>query len=186
VFEAYRSDEIAPVVRGSLRDPDPDVRGKAADAVAASGSPFAIAALARHATGADPALATAARQAIYRVQKATPPAAEETPEAQTAAFTAWWAGPDGRAAKLKAIEAVPKAADLFPDELLFQFALDKDPEVWAASYRGLKALVPGAVGGSPRAVWMRSLPTLDDALLAPDRREAFLEALLPWWEKRPS
>jgi len=115
-----------------------------------------------------------------------PPYAEDTPEAQAVAFRIWWAGPDGRAAKTKAIAAVATAADLAPDELIFQFVIDEDPEVRAAAYRGLKALVPGAVGGSPRAAWMRTLPEVDEAGLRPDRRDAFLETMITWWEKRPS
>ena len=186
VFERYASAEIAPVVRGSLRDPDGDVRCKAADVLRKADTPFATAALARHATGQDAALATSARLAIYGIARVAPPYAEDTPEAQAVAFRIWWAGPDGRAAKTKAIAAVATAADLAPDELIFQFVIDEDPEVRAAAYRGLKALVPGAVGGSPRAAWMRTLPEVDEAGLRPDRRDAFLETMITWWEKRPS
>src|SRR5205814_1048148 len=96
VLESAGEGRMAPIVRVSLRDEDGRVRSRAADTLAALDNPLAVPALAVYATaapnapGADQELATAARAAILRLAHRAPPLAEPTPEAQAAAFLAWW------------------------------------------------------------------------------------------------
>jgi len=186
VLARFPDRQMAAVVRGSLRDPDPQVRCIAADALGAMGNPLAIAVLHRFAVAPEPEVATSARVALYTLAKAPPPDADPTPEAQAAAFAAWWKGPGARDGKLAALDAIVTSADLAPDELVFQFALDPDPVVWPAAVKALRRLVPAAPqGASPKATWMRTLPAIDDARLVPAQRDAVLAQLLSWWEKRP-
>ncbi len=185
VLERYPSPEFAVLLRASLRDEDPNVRCKAADVLGSVGNPLAVASLMRLATGADLALATSARIAIYEIAKVNAPLAEEDPSSQAAAFKAWWATARAQELKLAAMDAVFTAADRRPDELLFPFALDDDPAVWSAAWRHLARLVPLVKGTTPRDLWMKRLPTFSDAALVPERREAFLDAMTTWWLERP-
>lgn len=186
VLERYATPDFAVLLRGSLRDPDADVRRKAADVLGAVGNPLAVCALMRPAVGKDLDLATSARAAIYDLAKVTPPVAEPDPEAQVAAFRAWFAGGRGQEVKLAAIDAVLASADRLPDELIFPLALDEDVAVWSAAWRALARLVPLAQGSSARDAWMRSLPRFEADGLVAARREAFLEAMTTWWLARPS
>ena len=184
ILSHYGTEELAAIVMASLRDPNPIVRRKAADALTLLKNPIGVAALAPHATGSDPELARSARRAIYALAKHAEPPAGEEPAAEAAAFTAWWTSADAGAAKKAAIAAVVGAPVRFPEQLLFPFVWsDADETVVAAAYKALQALVPLAIGDSAWSKWMRSLPALDLAKVSPGERKAALGA---WYLKRPS
>lgn len=184
ILSHYGTEDLAGIVMASLRDPNPIVRRKAADALALLKNPVGIAALAPYVKGPDLELAVAARHAIYALAKKTPPDGDRVPETQLATFTEWWAGAEGRTAKVTAIKAVVGAPVRFPEVLVFPFAYsDADEEVVAAAYKALAALVPLAVGDSPWSAWMRTLPVLDPSKVPPVERKAALGA---WYVKRPT
>ena len=178
---------MAAVVRGSLRDPDPQVRCIAADALAAMGSPLAIAVLHRFAVAPEPEVATSARVALYTLAKVRPPDADPTPEAQAAAFTAWWKSPDARDGKLAALDAIVTSADLAPGRAGVPVRPRPGPD--RVARRGQGAAAPGPGGRRrvprPRRPGCAAFPAIDDARLVPAQRDAVLAQLLSWWEKRP-
>lgn len=187
VLGRFGTPDFASVVRVSLRDPDGNVRRKAADALGQMKGPLGIAALWRYATGADLDLAVSARLAVYALARHPVPAADESSEAQAAAFSAWWTSPEARDAKKAAIAAVLTSPDRAIDELLFPLAyLDADDEVSWAAYAGLKSLVPLAVGEAPGLAWIRSLPVLDRSAESAAAARPYKNAeLAAWWMKRP-
>lgn len=208
VFGRFPSPETAPLVRIPLadrREQDLRVRMIAADVLGDLANPLGIAALAQPATLSDaeyalagvpaaPAadLRRAARYAIYQLARTAPPVApDDPPEAHEAAFATWWAGLDARDAKLRALEAAEKAAEVRPWELAFPLALDPDPSVWPAAYRFLRRVAAQAKGhpasgsGAPFAVFMGGLPSFADDALVPARRDEVVGALRRWWEGRP-
>lgn len=190
ILARYATPEYASIVRLSLRDPDGNVRRKAADALGQLKSVLAIAALWRYGKGDDLDLAVSARQAVYLLSKKSEPEAEPTAEAQAAAFVAWWTSAEARDTKLAVIAAVLASADRAVDELLFPFAfLDADEAVARAGYEGLKSLAKIAEQASseakaksaavpPGIEWMRSLPVIEGKPYKND-------ALGAWWLRRP-
>lgn len=190
ILARYGTPDFASIVRLSLRDPDGNVRRKAADALGQLKNPLAIAALWRYAKGEDLDLALSAQQAVYLLSKQAEPEAEPTAEAHSAAFFAWWNSPQARDAKLGAIAAVLASADRAVDELLFPFAfLDADEAVAGAGYQGLKSLAKIAEQAATDAKakgaavpagidWMKTLPIFEGK---PHKHDA----LGAWWLRRP-
>jgi len=172
-----------------------DVRAKAADVLADIGALAQVPALAREAVGKDALLAAAARSAVYRLAKVVPPDAEETPEAQAAAFRAWWASPDRADLKVAIVREALASADTMPEDSLWPLALDEpDVRVWGEAVRALrvvakdtaKALEKSASpAGRARGDWMRRFPPLSDADLVAAGREDARKAVVAWLEGRP-
>jgi tetratricopeptide (TPR) repeat protein len=110
ILARYGTPEFASIVRLSLRDPDGNVRRKAADALGQLKSSLAIAALWRYATGPDLDLAVSARQAVYLLAKKAEPVAEPTSEAQAAASLGRrWSALGGDAARARSASAAELA-----------------------------------------------------------------------------
>ncbi len=181
--------DLAAVVRLSLKDRDPTVRLVAVDSLVDLANPASVVALAPYARlegKEDRALATAARAALYAVAGVPPPDAEETPEAQAAAFHAWWTSPLSRDAKLRSIEKAFATHDLFIDDLLHPMLADSDDAVRVKAYLALKAVSEGFRAPGPRGDWLRSLPVLDERVLKPEGRDEFAAAVESWWKRRPA
>jgi tetratricopeptide (TPR) repeat protein len=189
VFERFPSGETAPLVRIPLWNPtetDGRVRAKAADVLAELRNPLGIAALAPAALSKDEELARAARHAIYRLAGSAPSAAAETPEEFAEAFLAWWAGGEARDAKLRALDAAARAADVRPYELGWALVTDPDEAVWTAAYRFLARLADQAKGVQRAdALWVATLPRFDAAALAAARRDEVVAAVTAWWGRQP-
>ena len=213
ILARYGTPEFASIVRGSLHDPDGNVRRKAADALGLLKNKLAVAALWRYAKGADLDLAVSARLAVYQLAQKAPPAADATSDAQAAAFTAWWTSSEARDVKLAAITEVLASADRAVDELLFPLAyLDADDVVGTAAHNGLKTLakIAGEAAAEakrqgkdvpPGIDWMRSLPILGAASIvdegghsepgglpdptAPSTKPYRNPDLAAWWMRRP-
>jgi len=189
VFERYPSSETAPLVRIPLWNPaekDGRVRIMAADVLAELRNPLGIAALAPAALSKDEELARAARHAIYRLAGTAPVAADETPEAFAAAFATWWAGGEARDAKLRALDAAARAAEVRPYELGWALVTDPDEAVWTAAYRFLLRLADQAKGvARADATWVATLPRFDAAALVAARRAEVVAAVTGWWGAQP-
>jgi tetratricopeptide (TPR) repeat protein len=185
ILAKYGSQNLVAIARLSLGDPDAEVRALAADAVGELKSLAGIAALARHVEDPDPTVAVAARAWIYRLAGESPPESEETPAAQAAAFRAWWEAPARVDLKRRVVDAVLRTNDLFAEDLLVAFALEPDPSLALAAYRGLRQVAAVAKKKTPRDEWMASLPALSDEAFAGPGLKASQEALSQWWKRRP-
>lgn len=189
VFERFPSMETAPLVRIPLWNPtetDGRVRAKAADVLAELRNPLGIAALAPAALSKDEELARAARHAIYRLAGSAPSATAETPEEFAQAFLAWWAGVEARDAKLRALDAAARAAEVRPYELGWALVTDPDEAVWTAAYRFLSRLADQARGVQRAdAAWVATLPRFDATALVAARRDEVVAAVTAWWGRQP-
>lgn len=190
VLERSGDPAIASLVRIPIGDAKEDdaVRAVAADVLAALGNIAMLGALYDAAVSPDPTdLPVSARAAAYWLMRA--PAQEtgtvRTRATEAAAFRAFWASPEARLAKLRAIDGVLSAADKFPWELLHPFLPDDDPEVRTKAYEALKRVASHASGDSPYALWMKRLPSLDVAALAAEDHSSASTALAAWWKERP-
>jgi len=131
-------------------------------------------------------VAIASAYAVYAIARTLAPESDGTAKGTADAFDRWWNSDRAREVKFAAIDAVFDSADLKPYEILAQLAFDADAQVWPAAYRALVRL--GKTTGDsqrPDAVWMRSLPAIAESDLVPERREAFVTAIMAWWAKLP-
>ena len=190
------------LIRFALRDPDPDVRAKTPDILETLGSRAAILALHPQATKtkADAGLAASARRAIYSLARAEPPLAEETPEAQAAAYEAWWASPERVPLKLDAIRATLEATDTAPEVVLLPLVFrETDPRVFGEAYKAVLRVAdtlpadPTITPGQEellrrkriRDAWLKAVPRVPEALIRADRVREFRDALSEWYLRSP-
>ena len=190
------------LLRASLFDPDPAVRVKVPDVLAALRNRAAIPALVPYAKKAEVAdaamLAVSARNAVYVLANAEPPFTEDAPDAQARAFAEWWTSPERAPLKRAIVQEALASTDPAPEKVLIPIALfEADPAVYGPAYRALVQIAdtlpkdPPTVAPEQRALleakhardaWLRTIPRISDADLS--TRETYVKLLLPWVEKQ--
>jgi tetratricopeptide (TPR) repeat protein len=178
------------LLRHALSDPDPETARVAADALVAlartheAARAGAILVLGLHAEAASAGLASAAREGVRELARADWPEAGDDEPSRRRAFRAWWSGPVGGEAQIRALAAFPGLGDRYPEDVLLPYLSSADPFVAAAAWRALEDVRPSIPPG-PRADWFRGLPPASPDGFAAGAEAQTRARLAAWAAARP-